>query len=289
MRFGIRFGIARFLSKITYKTKCAKFIMPIAHIILPKFKQDTVCPTMYDDIVMYITTNDRSVGGTIYYRGVYEYGTVLTLKKYLREGMVFYDVGANIGFFSCIASRIVGNNGYVYSFEPNSIAFRFLEKNIALNDLINSDIFNIAVGSKKEIKSFVRYDDTAFGHIDDPKIIATIKPVGKSLIQVDTLDNMIRDGDLRPPDFIKVDVEGSEFNVLKGAAKALSEHHPVICFEFSYLGKKIVKFLIDLDYRIYVLEDKIRSGKLTIYDDQQSVPGHGDNLVAIWRKKNDVL
>ncbi len=153
--------------------------------------------------------------------GFYEKLLAQTLAENLSNGFTFYDLGAHWGYFSLIASNMVGPTGKVYSFEPLPTNYSRLEKNIRINDINNIEAFNNAVSSNVGTVAFSNQKDSfANNYIkasDD-----TIQVVTTSLDQFVYLEGH------RPPDFIKIDVEGAELDVLKGAKKILSEVRPLL-------------------------------------------------------------
>lgn len=144
-------------------------------------------------------------------------------KLVLRPGGCAYDIGANIGYFTRVLSKIVGNNGRIRAFEPMPSALRLLRINTA--DLSNVFIHDLAVTDNNGVAPFAvraHGDTSSLGESKD----------GSLQINVDT----VRLDDLRPIDenvsLIKIDVEGYELEVLKGATKVIASCRPILYFEF---------------------------------------------------------
>ena len=131
------------------------------------------------------------------------------LKTYLKEGMVFVDVGANIGSHTINAARLVGSTGSVFAFEADPDTYGLLAKNIASNGVRNIVPSQTCVSDHVGVLSFYKHKDSAKSSIVDrgEKLSVTLPS--------DTLENLI------PPntkiDVLKVDVEGAELSVLRGA------------------------------------------------------------------------
>ena len=143
-------------------------------------------------------------------------------------GEVFYDVGANVGFFGLIAARVVGDAGVVYAFEPIPHIAAQARANAESNNLTNLEVLEVAVSDR---------DDSA-------PLIVTTHPGGATLSGADAgddalhevevrtvrLDTLVEAGTIRPPNAVKIDVEGVEVEVLEGLRTTLARYRPrVIC------------------------------------------------------------
>jgi FkbM family methyltransferase len=127
----------------------------------------------------------------------------------LKEGDIVVDCGANIGFTGIFYAQCVGNTGQVIGFEALASNAETVRKNIKLNQVKNFEIRNEAVGSFQGIVDFTDYRNGSVGRIDGYKVIT---------VPVVTLDDAIKN---QSPTFIKIDVEGYEIEVLKGATEIL--------------------------------------------------------------------
>nr|WP_281386461.1 FkbM family methyltransferase [Jiangella mangrovi] len=149
----------------------------------------------------------------------------------MSPGDVFYDIGANIGFFALLAAREVGPDGAAYAFEAVAEIAAAAERNAALNDLRNVTVVTAAVSDT---------DGTA-------ELLLTTHPGGATLAggqtppdlrgrrAVDTvrLDTLLAQDRVRPPKVVKIDVEGAEAAVLAGMAGILETHRPALICEFD--------------------------------------------------------
>jgi len=159
------------------------------------------------------------------------------LEKYLRPGDVFVDVGANIGALTLKASRIVAERGTVFSIEAHPKTIRYLRGNLKLNSVRNVRVFHTAVGDKEGIVHFTtkRCDDA--NHVSESGVAAPMC----------TLDSLLPDVPVR---LLKIDVEGFELFVLRGAARILGQTD-LIYFEsyepffsrFGYSTGDVLSFL----------------------------------------------
>jgi FkbM family methyltransferase len=159
-----------------------------------------------------------------YWSGVHERHVQDALAMLLRPGMTFWDIGAHIGFFSLIAARLVTSTGSVESFEPFAPNRVRLGKAIGLNRATNIRVHAVALAAATEEASFYASSSSLMGSLL-PNGSSTSTPV--RCIRADDATT------IRPPDVIKIDVEGAELAVLRGARQMLSSGRPAILVEVT--------------------------------------------------------
>ncbi len=175
---------------------------------------------------------------------------------HLRPGDVVYDIGANVGFFTLIAAKMVGPTGRVYSFEPVPSTAQALRKNIALNRLTNVDVIEAAVGRSSGTGTLI---------LGQSSLDARLDPDGGDgsglAVPVVSIDDSPVD---RHPTFVKIDAEGAEFDVLDGMRQTLATTPiPTILCELHQEGDRdehlaaFASALRDLsvEYTLSLLED----------------------------------
>ncbi|MDO8471297.1 MAG: FkbM family methyltransferase [bacterium] len=150
----------------------------------------------------------------------------------LKEGGMALDIGANIGYYALLESKLVGNSGRVYAIEPVSKNLAILNKNVALNGFSNIETYHLAIGNEenKEASIYARSKGnlssfTSIPSDSDERIVKTEK------VRLVTADSFVRENMKRVPDFIRMDVEGYEFEILKGMSQML-EISPSLLIEF---------------------------------------------------------
>jgi len=149
------------------------------------------------------------------------------LKKILSPGSVFIDAGANVGIYTLAAGTIVGEAGRVLAYEPSAQSFPLLEKNIALNGLTNVRAFPAALAQKNGRTWLHRGPNPTLNSLGkDP----SWKEDGEEIV-TKTLDQALHQTGIDRVDVIKMDVQGAEELVLRGAFNTLLSAHPVIIFE----------------------------------------------------------
>jgi FkbM family methyltransferase len=148
------------------------------------------------------------------------------LRRHLDRGMIFYDIGANVGFFCLLAARLVGPEGRIFGFEPEPDAALRLRSVVGRNELGNVMVVEKAVWSNSGEVSFDRglgSPDRFVGHV------AEGPGAGCCSVPAVTLDDFARSA--APPDVIKCDAEGAEVQVFRGAGSVLTTTRPVVICE----------------------------------------------------------
>ena len=168
--------------------------------------------------------------GQDYFEGYVEPALQEILCKHLLPGMVFYDIGANIGFFTLLAARMVGARGKVYTFEADPDVADRLRENVEKNEFRNVIIVRQAVWSSKGSVTFSRADESQSPDLGLGRVTSSAV-VGEKSIEVPctSVDEFVAT-EVRP-DFIKCDVEGAECEVVAGGQRVLTECRPLMVCE----------------------------------------------------------
>lgn len=169
----------------------------------------------------------------------------------LGPGLVFYDIGANVGFFSLIAARTVGASGAVYAFEPLAANADALAHNIAINGFENVELVRAAVASEPGRAVLAETASSVQAHLAD--FDTGVPTVATALVDVTSVDAAVRSG-LRPPDVAKIDVEGAEVAVLEGMRETLAEHRPRLLCELHGTAAAFCAFFDAFPYRLRSLD-----------------------------------
>lgn len=184
----------------------------------------------------------------------------LTLALVLRQGDVFLDVGANIGVVTQAASWLVGKEGKVFSFEPSPSVASYLRNRVALLKLTNVTINQFALGSHEGTAILYEYELYHGGQSSLQPVTTNVPEVSRTEVPVRTLDDYARQVGLGPIRLIKIDVEGSEIDVLAGGKMVLNQHpRPILFVEVSRatneaFGRSVetlLKTIADFGYQMF--------------------------------------
>ncbi|MBG0784661.1 MAG: FkbM family methyltransferase [Anaerolineaceae bacterium] len=185
-----------------------------------------------------------------YWLGWYEISKRQAFETAIPEGAVVYDIGANVGYYSLMAAVVSGPKGHVYAFEPLPRNVDYLRKHVTLNKMTDRiTVFDVAVSDKTGEAAFDLGASTSMGHLAE---------TGGIKVKQVRLDDMVASGEIKAPDYMKVDVEGAEYDVLNGARALLAQYKPVIFLDTHNreAHNATVKLLNELDYEIYCLDGK---------------------------------
>jgi FkbM family methyltransferase len=196
------------------------------------------------------------IGHELFFHGTFEKDELDLCKKYIKEDSIVLDIGANIGLHSIFYSRIA-EKGLVLSFEPSHETFMLLLKNTY--GIINILPINVALSDSTMITKFFIASDNAYSSLKDTNR-KRITNLQKTLSF--KLDDLVLNMNLSRIDFIKIDVEGFEQQVLEGMNHTIEVYRPVIFCEI-YKGTssnedpdKTVTFLLEKKYDAFIFDGK---------------------------------
>jgi FkbM family methyltransferase len=199
-----------------------------------------------------------SVGREVLLHGCYEPETVALLSALLSEGMTYVDVGANIGHHALIAAARVGDRGAIHAFEPTPATFEELRRNMSRNGHRGVTCNNCALGDQVGTAQFYLADISECAanslgrtvHVTDRQVSVSLR----------TLDDYAVAAAIDRLDVLKIDVEGAEMLVLRGAERTIREFQPVIVLEFSkhtaafgYEAEELAHTLRNLQYELFTV------------------------------------
>jgi FkbM family methyltransferase len=166
-------------------------------------------------------------GGASVYLNMMEPGQTAEVARVIKPGYVFFDVGANAGYYTLLGSRQVGASGFVLSFEPAIRNISWLHRHLAVNKAGNVSVVAAACSDVATLSSFSEGPNCAEGHLDPGAPVGELSPGTWTLVSTVTLDQ-VAEYIGKYPDVIKIDVEGAELDVLHGAENILKTKHPQI-------------------------------------------------------------
>lgn len=166
---------------------------------------------------------------------------------FLKPGMVYYDVGANVGFFSMIAARLVGPEGRVFCFEPLPGNADQIEYNANLNGFSNISVRREALGGSDRTQAFCTSIEPTWGRLEGIGNLP-VKPSDTIPVQVRQLDTLCSKDNLPAPHLMKIDVEGAEVEVLAGGLATIAAQRPLVVMELHSTNDPICDTLENLNY-----------------------------------------
>lgn len=249
-------------------------------------KGEILLKTLYG-FPLYINPRfDKGIEKKIYLTGTYEKGLLHVIDNLIGPGDIVVDAGANIGLISVFCGLRVSKSGLVIAFEPHPETAQILRRNIAINQLNQVQVFERALGSKPgtaKIYSNLQINRGAASMVDFKEGAPSFK------IQVDVLDDVLSSIQHEKVNLLKIDVEGFEMEVLKGALNLLSkEDGPILVIEcstnrqnFQYSMEDLFNFLTKTNgysiFRFGISKEKI--SRLVPVNSVDQLPNH-DNIVA---------
>ena len=210
-----------------------------------------------DGFAMYVHEDDLGVGGAIAADRSYEPHVSRALRTALSPGATFVDVGASIGYFSCLAGITVGPTGRVFAFEPGPQNLELLLFNLAVNAIACARVYPLALSERDQVLSYYAEGGNGCARPFDGDAAA----LGRAaLIQACALDEVLPPG--ARVDVMKMDAEGGEGAALLGARRCIEANRPVVTLEFApdmlplasgMTGLDLLQLVRDLGYEIDVI------------------------------------
>jgi len=213
------------------------------------------------------------ISSSIYWRGCYSHAELRLFDRFLTPEMIFADIGANQGEFTIFAAKRL-TAGRVLTFEPQPVLFDLIQENVRLNGFRNVTVYNLGLsdrdgeaplyGPKHEAGEV--YDDglaSMFQCDTRPHKIGTMNLV--------TFDRVFRESGASRLDMMKIDAEGAELHVLRGAQSTIAVHRPTILVEWNkrtfdaagYSGEQCLALLRSVGYEFLVPADRRGTGRST--------------------------
>lgn len=252
MRFFYSLGLERAVRRIPVAVSLGRFAY---HRLKPA---GTVMVAV-EGQKMFIDTRDSGVGFRLLSLQAYEPKLTELFKQVVMPGDVVVDIGANIGYFTLLASRLVGEQGRVYAFEPAPENFALLSKSLTANGSRNVRAFQKAVSNNRGSAKLLLGEENWGSH----RIVESAAEGQLVEVEITSLDEFFGNGHQKL-DVVKMDAEGSEARILQGASRVLKTNPDLVLF--LELNPKLLKaaghcpndhlrMLIDQGFAMYVIDD----------------------------------
>ncbi|MGO9571517.1 MAG: FkbM family methyltransferase [Desulfomonilaceae bacterium] len=237
-------------------------------------KKRQPAPTSFFGFKVIVNPMDRGEEQLLLGCQLYNYHEMSFMKRFLREGDVFLDLGAHIGTFTLVASGAVGKTGRVVSLEPHPQSYQRLCHHLELNSIQNVIALNVAASDKEEICTMGLTQDGQTG--TNSLLFDYLKPQGSSGMNVEChpLADILRRCNVSAIRGAKIDIEGYEYRVLKAYfSETRKEFHPefiiveYISFVKELAGGNTIDLLLDEGYKIQ-WHDKAKRNYVMVLEPQ---------------------
>lgn len=197
----------------------------------------------------------------LYLTGTYEPAVAAALQQHCLPGSVVCDIGAHLGYFTLLMADSVGPGGQCISFEPQPANYQMIERTLACNGMTQVKLEHAAVADREGIAPFGIHANSLMG-----RLVASDEPSGGHAdmmvvehVPVWTLDNYLARHTSGPLTLAKIDVEGAEVEVVRGALETISRFRPILLIEVhttpeAQTGAEIGRILRPLNYELIQLE-----------------------------------
>jgi FkbM family methyltransferase len=174
------------------------------------------------DFKMYLTARkagldpmEKSIHKQLILDGAREQKSSEIMQKFIRPDDVILELGANIGYYVLLESKVLSDKGYIYAVEPAPENVELLKKNIHLNDVKNMEVFNLAISDKKgTARLYMGRACNLHSLINNGQDAQYVE------VKTDTVDGFL--GGKKPVTFLRMDIEGYETQVIEGMKKTLA-------------------------------------------------------------------
>ncbi|MCU0606085.1 MAG: FkbM family methyltransferase [Candidatus Edwardsbacteria bacterium] len=193
--------------------------------------------------------------------GVFEQKGTALVKRLVKPGQTVLDVGANIGYYAVIASRLVGPQGVVHAFEPTTIFADVLDRNLRENGVTNCEVHRFGFSDRSHRGNIKINESSATLHMPDDCPACT-----QQAISLTTLNAFAARSRIKSVDFVKVDIDGHEPFFMEGAWRALAKWKPILLLEVSNLHYSLA------GYSAWEFYDALKAKGYYIYREEKLTP-----------------
>ncbi len=241
-----------------------------------RFANSGVRPSQQPDGYMFPVDRGTLLGWSVHFFGTYEPEVQTEIRRYLKPGEIAIDVGANVGWHTLLMAARAGSTGRVYAFEPNDSTRRRLVSAVEANALAHVTVDGRAVADLVGARGF---QAPLAGHVWDGTGRLIAAPAREKrerpeeqegperqtrAIECTTLDAFVAERQIERLALVKIDVEGWELSVLRGARHVLSVLRPVVVFEYdpAYVSRSggaaedVTRCWSDADYELFALDPR---------------------------------
>lgn len=220
---------------------------------------------------IYLKTNQTSyLTQLVFWNGYQNFEYTGIFLQLIKKVSCFYDIGANIGYYSLLAAA-QNPNIKVYGFEPALGPLHFLKENVKLNAFQNINVMDVALSDKEQgVLEFYEVQNKKYKYLKHNLAgegNAGSKTSGrnfvKNTVKTTTLDAFWKQAEMKGPDLIKIDTEGTEHYILQNGSRVLSEQQPIVICEtlFNTIEAELEEIMLGHGYGLY---DHVPGGLLQV-------------------------
>ena len=209
-------------------------VRPMARTLLPPRVR-----TIEGGLAAGLRFSARDVSDSVF-DGTYERRIQKALRESLKPGDVFFDIGANVGFFTLLGAKLVEPAGSVHAFEPVPRNVETLRRNVRLNGWSHVHVHPVAVAATKGEQELLLTRDVGGASLTSAGI-AIPDVANRLMVPTVAIDDLVERGDIPPPSVVKVDVEGAELGVLQGMQRTMAKHRPALLYEVDDGDEQVMR------------------------------------------------
>ena len=222
-----------------FRRSISKYLDGLRKIKFIKSHKNCLQITSFRDCDFFTHESNKIESVLLKGNGGYDSHNFTAVSKFVKPDAICFDIGANIGVYSVVMANIVGRHGAVHSFEPVSHIRRKLQLNMKLNNQKYIHLNDFALGAEEDEmemlqvkKDQYRGGTSTFVHNENVSAMGVDK-FEKVLVKISTLDGYVEKNNIEDMSFIKMDVEGFEWNVLDGGRESIRKFSPIILMEYD--------------------------------------------------------
>jgi FkbM family methyltransferase len=221
-------------------SKQFRVILHYSFIVLKKFFPNKRNPLTVNGYRIMVMPDDPGISQELQTFKTHEPLSTQLIARELKPGMTCLDIGSNIGYYVLLENKIIGDTGKVIAIEPSPYNFQCLKKNLEFPENSTVKTFNFAAGDiDGEIRFFVNERSNGCQVLNEGRKVPN-RP-GKIInVPIRTMDKFVEEQNLKNIDFVRMDVEGYEYNIFKGMSKTIEKFHPIVQIEvhLSHMGEE---------------------------------------------------
>lgn len=209
-----------------------------------------------DDFIIFVDSRDLDIGDYIMRNRKYEPHVTAVLKRTLKKGQTFLDIGANIGWHTLTGAALLKGNGKIIAVEPNPRNIQLLYHSLTINGFANVEVFPCAASDEKHFLQLIAgISNGVVKEVPEDHAYCEYVPAYK-------IDDLVKD-EMRI-DVVKIDIDGHEPKAIQGMSRTIKKHRPIIISEFSPASlmelsatkpEDYLRTLKSFNYSLFVIED----------------------------------